>query len=313
MLRHSEPRTLPSAGSVGGVDVGWSQVRASSAAAKIEWDQKRIWLDVKRFRAIEPDRTHVLGLVFDAPMLVASFDGPLTTGLMPATNYRVAELLLTSGFQPRIGKPGQSSSPNGRRLNAEATECAKIIIRRRLVGRAHHAENIHSLAIVEAFPTSFLGVLLPDPTGLKTRRRASSDVFYETLSSLGILNGLIQELLPARSVSFDFEEFRNHDDRAAIVCALSSLCVAAGRYTAVGDNDGWIILPPFDWIAPWAHEIFVTNGRRLAALEISPKLGPKLGLMTSMFPEMSLEEFNATDDEIAKMFEGSSIEPTSSP
>lgn len=313
MLRHSEPRTLPSAGSVGGVDVGWSQVRASSAAAKIEWDQKKVWLDVKRFRAIEPDRSRTLGSVFDKSMLAVSFDGPLSTGLMPVTNYRFAERLLTSGFQPRIGKPGQSSSPNGRRLNAEATACAKIVIRQRLVDKASHPENVHSLAVIEAFPTAFLGVLLPDPAGLKTRRRASSDVFYEALSSLEILENLLQGLLPAHSVSFGFEEFRNHDDRAAIVCALSALCVAAGSYTDVGDNDGWIMLPPLDWIAPWAHEIFATNSRRLAALEISPKLGPKLGLMTSMFPEMSLEEFNATDDEIANMFDNSSIEPKISP
>jgi hypothetical protein len=232
---------------------------------------------------------------------------------MPVTNYRYAERLLTSGFQPRIGKPGQSSSPNGRRLNGEATECAKIVIRRRLVTKASHPENIHSLAVVEAFPTAFLGVLLPDPAGLKTRRRASSDLFYEALSSLGILDDVLRGLLPARSISFDFADFRNHDDRAAVICALSSLCVAAGNYIAIGDNDGWIILPPFDWMASWAHEIFATNSRKMAVLEISPKVGPKLGLLTSMFPEMSLEEFNAADNEITEMFDNSSIEPTSFP
>ena len=40
-------------------------------------------------------------------------------------------------------------------------------------------------------------------------------------------------------------DLRNHDDRAAFVCALTALSVATGEFTAVGDERGaWIILPP---------------------------------------------------------------------
>jgi hypothetical protein len=33
---------------------------------------------------------------------------------------------------------------------------------------------------------------------------------------------------------------------------MTALCVAAGDYSAVGDPDGWIILPPRDLIRSWA-------------------------------------------------------------
>ena len=38
------------------------------------------------------------------------------------------------------------------------------------------------------------------------------------------------------------------------ICALSALCVAVGDFVAVGDDDGWIILPPQRFVQPaqWA-------------------------------------------------------------
>jgi hypothetical protein len=44
----------------------------------------------------------------------------------------------------------------------------------------------------------------------------------------------------------------NHDDRAALICALTALCVAAGDFTAVGDADGWIVPPPRRFVQDWA-------------------------------------------------------------
>jgi hypothetical protein len=40
----------------------------------------------------------------------------------------------------------------------------------------------------------------------------------------------------------------NHDDRAAFVCALTALSVATADFVAVGDDDGWIVLPPRQFI-----------------------------------------------------------------
>jgi hypothetical protein len=55
----------------------------------------------------------------------------------------------------------------------------------------------------------------------------------------------------------------NHDDRAALVCAATALCVASGDYTAVGGQDGWIILPPLVFIKPWALGSHWDNDREI--------------------------------------------------
>jgi hypothetical protein len=56
-----------------------------------------------------------------------------------------------------------------------------------------------------------------------------------------------------------WERITNHDDRASLVCALTALCVAGGDYVAVGDHDGWIILPPRRFIQDWAWRDLVAN------------------------------------------------------
>ena len=57
-------------------------------------------------------------------------------------------------------------------------------------------------------------------------------------------------------------EVKNHDDRAALVCALTALCVAARQFTAVGDDDyGWIILPPYQKFAPWAQKVILKTAQ----------------------------------------------------
>ena len=52
--------------------------------------------------------------------------------------YRLAEQLLTRKLFPFIGKPGQSSSPVGKELNAHANDCAKIILDLDLVSASVH-------------------------------------------------------------------------------------------------------------------------------------------------------------------------------
>jgi len=54
-------------------------------------------------------------------------------------------------------------------------------------------------------------------------------------------------------------DIRDHDDRAAFACALTALCVAAGQFTAVGDADGWIILPPRAMIPDWGWSALTAN------------------------------------------------------
>jgi len=120
------------------------------------------------------------------------------------------------------------------------------------LGPAQHTPAIHRRAILEAFPSSFLGLMMEDPKSLHTRRGNRSDVYYKHLAGTGQLDALIDRFLPNRKLAVAFQAVTNHDDRAALVCALTALCVVGGEFTAVGDKEGWIILPPRALIQDWA-------------------------------------------------------------
>lgn len=253
------PIGLPPTGSVLGIDVGCSPTRRSSAACRLDWNEHSISWRVVRFRAIEPERTTAIAdVIGDSDILCAAFDGPLRGDLAVIGRYRTAERLLTRRFQPFIGKPGQASAPIGRLLNEHANACARAAMGQKRIGPATHRHAIHGSAIVEAFPSSFLGVLIAEPRQLNARRGDRSDTFYQHLSNSGGLQALLERLLPGRAPA-PFELVANHDDRAAVVCALSALCVAAGDYTVVGDEDGWVVLPPRALIQDWAWELLNAN------------------------------------------------------
>jgi hypothetical protein len=100
---------------------------------------------------------------------------------------------------------------------------------------------IDQKALVEAFPSSFLGMMIKEPALLAARRGDRSDTFFKYLATTGTLESLIEHCLPGRQLARALSSVVNHDDRAAVVCALSALCVAVSDFVAVGDDDGWII------------------------------------------------------------------------
>ncbi len=151
-----------------------------------------------------------------------------------------------------IGKPGQSSAPVGRMLNAAANACARDVLRLCRIEEALHPVRIDDRSVVEAFPSTFLGVMVDDPSVLSVERNSRSDRYFEHLTSAGRLHDLLSYLLPGRVALRPLGEVNNHDDRAALVCAVTALAVAAGDFTAVGDVDGWIILPPRRFVQEWA-------------------------------------------------------------
>ena len=167
--------------------------------------------------------------------------------------------MLTRRLHRKIGKPGQSSAPVGKRLNKEANAYATTVLQRCAVAPATHKVRIDQRAVVEAFPSSFLGVMIEDPSTLAARRRSRSDLFFLHWCERGIFDRLIDHLLPRRSLVRSPDALTNHDERAAFVCALTALCVAAGDYTAVGDHDGWIMLPPYALLPRWAREDLEAN------------------------------------------------------
>jgi len=124
MDRIEYPATvLPSVGAVLGVDVGYSQKAKSSAVCRLDWDGKWIDWKIERFCALAAEQKRVITKVAgDVKLEAAAFDGPLRAGFDLIGRYRTAERMLTRGLQPKIGKPGQSSSPNGKSLNAAAND-----------------------------------------------------------------------------------------------------------------------------------------------------------------------------------------------
>jgi hypothetical protein len=269
---------LPANGSVLGIDVGFSRNRRSSAVCGLDWDIREIRWTVRRFRAEEQEREVVIAAVAGHAHLEAvALDGPLRSGFDVIRRYRTAERMLTLRLAAKIGKPGQASAPVGIRLNAAANACAQVVLKRCRLGRATHLVRIDPLAVVEAFPSSFLGVMIEDPAAVPVSRSNRSDTYYKHLVTTGALARLLNRVLPGRLSAERFEGVTNHDDRAAIVCALTALCVAAGDYTAVGDGDGWIILPPLNCLAEWALNDLNANGSQTGHFVVSPdRLTPPL-------------------------------------
>jgi hypothetical protein len=251
---------LPPAGAVIGIDVGWSLKTRTSAICRLEWDQLTIRWTIARFRAAEPERSQTIASVAgNAVIIAAALDGPLRRGLDEIGHYRTAERMLSRGLNHLIGKPGQSSSPVGKLLNRAANLCAETLLGCATLGEATHEIAIHDRAIVEAFPSTFLGLMLADPSRLRSKRGDRSDVYFLSLTADGRFAALLDRLLPGRRVPHPFGGIRNHDDRAAFACALTALCVAAGQFTAVGDADGWIILPPRAMIPEWGWSALRAN------------------------------------------------------
>ncbi len=137
--------------------------------------------------------------------------------------YRAAERMLTRRLQSKIGKPGQASAPVGKALNTAANDCAVVVIKACQLAPATHAVRIDRKAIVKAFPSGFLGVMLRDPSTVAARRGDRSDVFFQHLANRGALQLLLQHLLPDRKLAKSLNDVVNHDDRAALICALTKV------------------------------------------------------------------------------------------
>lgn len=249
-------------GSVIGIDVGYSPIRKSSAICRLDWSSTQVSWEILRFRAVEPERERAIaGVVGGRRILGAAFDGPLRRGFDIIGRYRTAERMLTRGLRPLIGKPGQSSAPVGKMLNEHANRCVTHLLAHADITAASHGVPIDAVAVMEAFPSSFLGLLIKDPESLQALRKNRSDLFFQHLSAEGTLRALIEHCLPGRELVGDIGAISNHDDRAAFICALSALCVAANDFVAVGDDDGWIILPPRSFIRRKQWSLLQANAR----------------------------------------------------
>ena len=234
------------AGSVLGIDVGFSPTRRTTCFCALDWDRSKA---VFRYRLTTSDpsqrRAALSEVVELQPLLGVAVDGPLTHGLRLVPHYRAADAILSRGVLQKRGKPGQTSSPVGQQLHRHATDLANLVLELAVVAPSTHVEPIHNRRIVEAFPNLFLGSLI-DECDLPTLTRDASDRYWEALVDKSErLVELIQCLLPGRILDTNLRAITNHEHRAGVICALTALSVVAGDYVGVGDDrDGDIILPP---------------------------------------------------------------------
>jgi hypothetical protein len=159
-------------------------------------------------------------------------------------------------------KPNQTNSPTKLRLHQHATSLAQLVLQTESdniypITSTYHHEPIHEKTIVEAFPNLFLATLLPEEL-LPQLHRDASDTYWDICVAHGSFRRLFQCVLPGRTFETRLGEYRHHDDRAAIVCAMTAVSVVAGRALGVGDaTDGDIMLPPSecglatDGAEPW--------------------------------------------------------------
>ena len=188
-------------------------------------------------------------------LTAVGIDGPLATGLQLIREYRTADALLSRGlFQSRC-KPGSSISRTGQALHHTANDAVGLVMRLKTAGhidlaRADHPDRLCDSGIREVFPTAFLAVLLNDVDIDNNREgygRKKSDGYWEMAVREGSLCCLVESLDPHRRLDQSLDSIKDHDHRAAFVCALAALCLARNRYVSVGDDqDGNIVLPPLD-------------------------------------------------------------------
>jgi predicted RNase H-like nuclease len=244
-------------GRVLGIDIGYSKRKKTTGVCLLSWNDSSIHVKFKNLPTDTQARRNALNNLIEREGTVccAALDAPIRGNFDVINEYRDAEKFLTRKLQKYVGKPGQASSGNGISLNISANSFAQLLLDLEVVDRANHLARIHEKCIVEAFPTSFLGVLLPKSN--IPRPGSRSDIYFEQLLGpdsprpeplpSNVIVDLLSRLLPTRSLGTNLSAIFDHEERAAFVCAITALCVVQRQYVAVGDKrNGYIILPPLE-------------------------------------------------------------------
>jgi predicted nuclease with RNAse H fold len=235
-----------------------------------------------RLAALAPVANYHL-LAIDAPVL--------PSGLL---NYDVRpceKLFVWGAFQKRC-KPGESHvSGTGQALRRAGLDTAKSF-EENISNDSRSApfpKVIESSNVIEAFPNAFLGVCVRD-TKYETvpARGKKTDWLYD----LWVAEKLFEKL--RATISWERPDFwqqvttnRHHDERAALICALTAICTYRGKYVAVGEpNGGYFFLPPWTLWDSWAKATLRVNrlDRRLGA-QVEVWIAGKRYLQTEPLPE----------------------------
>ena len=245
--------------SVAGLDVGLALNRKTSGVAMIVGRS----IDLSRRHG----GAHAYGpILAHAPFQMIAIDGPILPVGGDALSVRAVERLFASSLFQRRCKPGFSHVlGTGLQLRMAAGSAADCLAAAApLVGAS--VPTCRPGSIVEAFPNAFLGVCLDHPCygampALKRGRKF--DWLYEQWIRCDLVArlpvpGHLEEL-PTR-----FACTSNHEERAALICALTALLTARGTFTAIGDETGgWFFLPPWEVWQPWACDAVEAGCERL--------------------------------------------------
>jgi hypothetical protein len=260
-----------------GIDVGLSHLTPSSGVCRTGASG----FALAHTFADKSSRMDVLG--GPCAIDILAIDGPLPPGLRVHSSPRLCEMAFVLGrFQKRC-KPGESHiRGTGTALTRAATDTAGQFLDS-VSGRDLSSEPpriVDGKNLVEAFPNAFLGVLLPDEeyATILAKRGDKMAVLLDRARRCGALQQL-EGALGWDDDAFWNEVGRNtqHDESAALVCALTGVGVVQGAYTAVGDEEGgFFFLPPWDLWQPWAREQLQANLGRLGRSSDVP--GPHVRL-----------------------------------
>ncbi|MBB1250204.1 DUF429 domain-containing protein [Rhizobium sp. G21] len=239
-----------------GIDVGFSATRPTTGIAWSvagEIDAARTFTDWERRKLAAPS-----GALFN----VIAIDGPLIGPSAPAKVVRRCEQLLSRGLFQKRCKPGASHSGSGFQLRQAAAETARQF---KHLGMLPSFANaiVADVAIVEAFPNAFLGVMLDaDDFGLmRVARGKKFDQLYDQVVASKRMSRILEAIGWRNQRLLDrIDAERDHERRAALICLLTAACAASGKATTVGDEiGGWIWLPPIETWGDWAKRALEVN------------------------------------------------------
>jgi hypothetical protein len=250
-----------------GLDVGFSVRRESSGVARLNCGVVSIGCATESLES----RREFFGM---DEVDVAAIDAPILAG--EGFDKRACERLFTLGRFQRRFKPGLSHVPGtGRAFRQAGQESARqlseITSGRDLFAQFPRVWGTSNL--IEAFPNAFMGVLLPGgcfDRMPKLRRGQKFEWLYDECLKRKTLNSVIDVIGGATpSVLHHIKTNQNHDQKAALICLLTAVALAAGRYTAVGNpKGGYFFLPPWEVWAPWARQELVTQRQRVESVDV---------------------------------------------
>ncbi len=179
----------------------------------------------------------------DVQFAIAALDAPI----VPADNYnafRGCERAFYGGAFSRRCRPGLSHhGTRGLALRDAGREAAQQFAAVLEPDALPFGPIVlPNKPIIEAFPNTFMGVLLPEesyPGWSKFLRKPKSDWLYEQVVEAGLFGKLLSKLdLASPPILRKFRDTRHHDERAALICLLTAMFAQSRNAVIVGDADG---------------------------------------------------------------------------